>query len=131
MNLHMPVSSAKEAAREDPWKHVCVCVFALVLPLVVIVMLSHLVTQALVVVPWVLLALRSGRSAAQCACRPGLTLVVDMLGKKPKTNVAKVQLELVKDGHDVLWSMIRRLMGRSSKCVKAVKRPLLTPTSFV
>ena len=32
----------------------------------------------------------------------------------------------VKDGRDVSRSMGRRLMGRSSKCVKAVKQPVLT-----
>ena len=32
--------------------------------------------------------------------------MVDMLGKEPKTSVAKVQQELVKDGHDVSWSMV-------------------------
>ena len=59
-------------------------------------------------------------------------MVVDALGKKFKTNVVKVQQQLVTDAHDVSCSMVRRFVGRSWKCVKAVKRLVLSvAVSFV
>ena len=42
-----------------------------------------------------------------------------MLEKKPHTSIAMVQQQLA-------WSIARRMMNATSKCVKAAKRPLLT-----